>query len=463
MSSAVAFSGGLRRSFSKVMPNKYEKPSLSSLSLEILFKIFDLSAPRDLVQFCKTSSNHLNNVYAYLNSKCFVKKFHGILKLNSTTIQHNFAPSDLARLVRTCYQFNVNSAKKKQLCTSFLVQLYLKLNLLNCNSSNDYWGKLISEFTWDWSQWDFYELIKEFAIHTKLQTRVENFLCNNNGEQGEELALRRQLRSLFLDNYIPDTGIARNRYHGIHFRLSAILHFLVPEGALTHRLLLLLAAPISKSEDNDQQMIDGGEGEQQQPIVKEFIDYDRITAVPITDMESAQTFLGELPKFVELLLHTSTLEIDELRWSELEIFNFLEMLTTYPEPWVLRNFASLLIMEPALARVAVCIRAGHGDPIEAGNTLFSCVEACVILGSNAEMLLKKTLYTLISKCSIGVCLTVLRGAISSTHNTLMEILPTNDNDIIVPANVDEQDLKNALAANNQIAGLFLNNFHQIFA
>lgn len=64
-------------------------------------------------------------------------------------------------------------------------------------------------------------------------------------------------------------------------------------------------------------------------ILLAFVDYQRIYTEPITDLESARAFLGDLPSMLTELLNThSTVNIDELRWNSLEMFNFLEMLTS---------------------------------------------------------------------------------------------------------------------------------------
>jgi len=62
--------------------------------------------------------------------------------------------------------------------------------------------------------------------------------------------------------------------------------------------------------------------------LSEFVNYQRIVADPIFDRQSAQTYLGELPQLVEQLLFTKSLDMKELRWNELELFNFLELLTS---------------------------------------------------------------------------------------------------------------------------------------
>jgi hypothetical protein len=100
-------------------------------------------------------------------------------------------------------------------------------------------------------------------------------------------------------------------------------------------------------------------------------------------------------------------------------------------------------MAPRLARVAVYIRALHGDPMEAGNTLFSCVEVILIytivifetvylkasflIGANANLVLRDTLDALVGKCSASACLTVLREAVTTTYQLTMETLYMGNN------------------------------------
>ena len=59
----------------------------------------------------------------------------------------------------------------------------------------------------------------------------------------EELALRRILRPLFLNNCSP--GMPHNTIHQLYFRLSALLQLFGSEESLTHRVMLLLGAPIN--------------------------------------------------------------------------------------------------------------------------------------------------------------------------------------------------------------------------
>uniref|UniRef100_A0A1I8BX15 CCR4-NOT transcription complex subunit 11 n=1 Tax=Meloidogyne hapla TaxID=6305 RepID=A0A1I8BX15_MELHA len=300
--------------------------------------------------------------------------------------------------------------------------------------------------------------MRMFSESTGLLTRIRNFFICKKNDVDEELALRRLILALFLNDCSFSTN--DNSFNIIQqtgFRLSAILHLFGLDNEHKFRLVLLLAAPISTriNQEND--------GVNIQPI--EFVNYQRIVADPIFDRQSAKIYLGELPQLVEQLLFTKTLDIKELRWNDLELFNFLELLTTYPEPWVLRNFASLLVLAPGLAKIAITIRALHGDPAEAGNTLFSCIEASILLGLNTDVTLKDTLFALTTKCSPSSCLTVLREAISTTNQLTIETfgghLGETENG---PINLDEVDLvnlKNALEANRQIAKLFLTHLHQI--
>lgn len=61
----------------------------------------------------------------------------------------------------------------------------------------------------------------------------------------EELKLRRILRPLFLDNRCPDTQNFKNNVNQLYFRLTALLQMFGTEESLTHRVMLLLGAPIN--------------------------------------------------------------------------------------------------------------------------------------------------------------------------------------------------------------------------
>ena len=60
------------------------------------------------------------------------------------------------------------------------------------------------------------------------------------------------------------------------------------------------------------------------------MDYHRLFSEPIHDQPSAAIYLGELPMLSEQLLQctANNIELAALRWTELEVFNFLEMLTS---------------------------------------------------------------------------------------------------------------------------------------
>uniref|UniRef100_A0A914LRG8 F-box domain-containing protein n=1 Tax=Meloidogyne incognita TaxID=6306 RepID=A0A914LRG8_MELIC len=445
-------------SFLLFLFNKHQgSQSFASLPLEIVFQIFDSSSPKDLANICVLNRLHFNRVSAYLNSERFFVRFRKIFSSSAKESNSDFPPNDFARLIRLCCLLR-GKAPNAISCSNFIIQLYQKIDSYDKYHDKNYWGKLITKISFDWSQSHFISFMIMFSESTGLLTRVRNFFKSKKNNEVEELALRRVILSLFLNDCSFSTNDnSSNVIQQISFRLSAILHLFGENGEHKYRLMLLLTAPTSTRLDQE------NDGFKLQPM--EFVNYQRIVADPIFDRQSAQTYLGELPQLVEQLLFTKSLDMKELRWNELELFNFLELLTTYPEPWVLRNFASLLILAPGLAKIAICIRALHGDPAEAGNTLFSCIEASILLGFNTNVTLRDTLFALTTKCSPSTCLTVLREAISTTNNLTIETfgghLGGAENG---PINLDEMDffnLKNALEANRQIAELFLTHLHQI--
>uniref|UniRef100_A0A183C0K6 Protein lines n=1 Tax=Globodera pallida TaxID=36090 RepID=A0A183C0K6_GLOPA len=444
--------------------------SFSKLSIRTLHRFhwkFSTIYSTQLPCICATDHSHLFKMLGYLTSINFSKRFASSFNSSFSFVgKHwdnlNKCISEFARLIRICHLF-----RTREECICFTVKLFAKVNLIvdqkEVESFGAAWGMLISEISVDWSQQEFFILMQTLIATVGFVERVDCVLRSEDTQWEEELALRRLLRGLFLDHRCPSpAGVGSHRRPSPHhaaFRLSVLLRLLAPDQMLTaHRLVLIVGAPVGVSIAHGQ-LNDADNNEI--GIGKEFVDYQRIYTEPITDLDSAHTILGELPSMVALLLETSTIaEVEELRWNELEVFNFLEMLTTYPEPWVLRNFATLLIMAPGLARVAVQTRALHGNPGEAGSTFVSCVEASILLKYQASFLLRDTLHSLLAKCEPTVCLVVVREAISCMYLHTLEILPSNQQNMF--DNLDMDLLRIALEISRQVAEMLLSHLQFIF-
>ncbi|KAL3108419.1 hypothetical protein niasHT_015341 [Heterodera trifolii] len=471
-------SSAFGRSFSLVISNKWnvEQHKLSSLPLELLFHLFDSATVADLQNISLINHSHLFKMLGYLTSTNFSKRFSSLLnasfvssggtdnsKKHCDRIEKRV--SEYARLIRICHIF-----RTREECICFTVNLFSKVNFVIDRKGFEcfgaIWGILITEISANWSQKEFFTLMQTLINSFGLAERVDPVLRSEDTLWEEELLLRRLLRGLFFDHRCPSSSVSvpcqtprRFSPHNASFRLSALLRLLAPDSLLTaHRLLLIVGAPIGVSvahgqiNDTENNEISAG---------KEFVDYQRIYTEPIGDLDSARAILGELPSMVSLLLETSDgVESEELRWNDLEVFNCLEMLTTFPEPWVLRNFATLLIMAPGLARVAVQTRAMHGNPGEAGSTFVSCIEASILLKYQASILLRDTLHSLLTNCEPSVCLVVVREAVSCMYQHTLEILPTNEQNLAGQL-FDMDLLRIALEISRQVAEMFLSHLHFI--
>ncbi|KIH52649.1 hypothetical protein ANCDUO_17248 [Ancylostoma duodenale] len=62
-----------------------------------------------------------------------------------------------------------------------------------------------------------------------------------------------------------------------------------------------------------------------------------------------------------------TREIDDFHhsWSQHDVFNVIEELSTTPEPWSFENFVSLLLFRPALIPISLTARLEHNYADEA--------------------------------------------------------------------------------------------------
>uniref|UniRef100_A0A0N5AYC3 FBXO47 ARM repeats region domain-containing protein n=1 Tax=Syphacia muris TaxID=451379 RepID=A0A0N5AYC3_9BILA len=67
----------------------------------------------------------------------------------------------------------------------------------------------------------------------------------------------------------------------------------------------------------------------------------------------------------------------ELNWTETEMFNVIEELTTSPEPWCFDNFASLILHRPCLIPLTFVPRVMNGFVDEAGQ-LFNTMKTVII-------------------------------------------------------------------------------------
>lgn len=58
------------------------------------------------------------------------------------------------------------------------------------------------------------------------------------------------------------------------------------------------------------------------------IDYETVTNEVIADTQTAREVLGDMPELVSQLMRTGMLEVKQMRWTDVQVFNLIEMMTS---------------------------------------------------------------------------------------------------------------------------------------
>uniref|UniRef100_F1KZT4 F-box only protein 47 n=1 Tax=Ascaris suum TaxID=6253 RepID=F1KZT4_ASCSU len=206
------------------------------------------------------------------------------------------------------------------------------------------WGRCIMAFL---TQWDFCECAR--LLHSLFKTTESGLyrailetLDEPDGlHPDKEMKIRRRLKNLFLSHQYPDIRDAS-------FWLSAILrmHLNTTKQA---KLLYILFGPTRLND-----------------FLEEVIDWHDLCEIPVSTLVTSKQKLGPLSDALLTLMQTRCLGSSEFVYNEADMFNLLEELTTYPQPWPFENFVALLLNRTALIPIALAFRMMHGYGEEAG-------------------------------------------------------------------------------------------------
>ncbi|VDM43230.1 unnamed protein product [Toxocara canis] len=263
-------------------------------------------------------------------------------------------------------------------------------------------------------QWDFDECAR---LMRSLLATTENGLYRTmcevlGGEGGQhpvsEMKVRRGLRELFLEHQYSD---ARD----LSFWLSAILRTQF-QVCCQARLMYVLFGP---TKIND--------------VSEEVIDWRGPCEVPISTYHNSKQRLGPLSDAFLRLLQTKYIGVSEFAYAEADVFNLLEEITTYPEPWSFDNFAALLLNRPGLIPVALVFRVVCGYHEEAGE-VFSVMKSLlhrwhVSLVSYLEHPMRCTMRTLSPLQRVALLRSILKAVRDAILQTL-DIFPDQRNEFI---------------------------------
>ncbi|VDM47839.1 unnamed protein product [Toxocara canis] len=100
-------------------------------------------------------------------------------------------------------------------------------------------------------------------------------------------------------------------------------------------------------------------------LLEEVVDWRGLCEQPISTSQNSRERLGPLSDAFFRLLQTKSIGASEFIYTETDVFNLLEEITTYPEPWLFDNFVALLLNRPALIPIAFVFRVVHGYQEEA--------------------------------------------------------------------------------------------------
>ncbi|KAJ1353495.1 hypothetical protein KIN20_010133 [Parelaphostrongylus tenuis] len=79
----------------------------------------------------------------------------------------------------------------------------------------------------------------------------------------------------------------------------------------------------------------------------------------IASQQLAKAIVKPLSDVLYLLMTTQNFYDKRYRWSQYDVFNVLEELSTIPEPWSFDNFVYLLLYRPQLIPISLVARMNH--------------------------------------------------------------------------------------------------------
>ncbi|EFP01000.1 CRE-PROM-1 protein [Caenorhabditis remanei] len=160
-----------------------------------------------------------------------------------------------------------------------------------------------------------------------------------------EIELRRRTLALFLNNGTADPALGLNKY----FLSSLMKIFKDLRGAMPTALFYLLFSPTIFHEN------------------EEVIDFHRLSQISVLDMEDTVE-LKQFTRAIYALLRCKQLN-NSVPWSKNTVFNLMEEITTYPNPWSMNTFVSLHVLEPELVPIGVVARMNRNHEDEAGDMI----------------------------------------------------------------------------------------------
>ncbi|KAH7729042.1 F-box domain containing protein [Aphelenchoides avenae] len=345
----------------------------------VLWQLFLCSGVKELVQLGRTSGRMYKLVRQFVHSTAAA-----LLRQNRVGHDHK-ARIELA------------------------VRLYAKMRG-HTHDEDD--GLFIAKFCHGWSEKHCFSFLQRF-VNVQLVTDVAavlNRLASDDDEDRdteEELRVRRMVHFFFT---YENGGLGKSKA----FTASAAMRLLCSPDQ-RHLLLMLLYAPVMHDAHGN-----------------EVVRIPGVNDPKVTRFEQIYDTFGMMPLVCEQLIEARHSLPDELRWTDKEVFDLIEDLTTFTDPWAVENFAAFLVCRPAVAFLAVALRAVNDYVPDAGFILFHLIEISTKMGRICHMSLKEAMSDLATSLPRSL-LAKLQSAVFEQSEAQLSvawtpILATNDFD-----------------------------------
>ncbi|KAF8361508.1 prom-1, partial [Pristionchus pacificus] len=364
--------------------------------------IFDTFAEncswRSLAKVAQTSRTCAVRIVNFIRRDVCVNRFvrdseiYGITK-TKTTVDNPF--TNLGHLCRTVFYASECSQQLLQFCTKVSAKItdlkswsrfLFNISTLIASSSGNFDHckqiiDLVLEMKITWINED--NVVKKRAIREFISEVVHSQQAGD--LQKEEMKVREVIRDLVIDQtHLDDQQQA--------IWMTCLMRTF-PKLQQQARLLMIALAPTMK------------EG------VSDVIDWRSLCDRDVSDQNDAELRIKPLALFISKLSTLNVSRDRSMSWTNTELFNLIEEVSTCPEPWAFDNFIAFLIQEPLLIPIALTARMTHDYVEEAGNL----VSAMKTLLFRWNIDVKKALSDAFTSTMKSLSVNLRREFLSSVH------------------------------------------------
>ncbi|CAI5441636.1 unnamed protein product [Caenorhabditis angaria] len=361
-------------------PISFEEPtpfgSFENLPIDVVNFFLDTLKYSHLGSLSVTSKDWMKNIQLYVNSLVFEKKWVKEMLAFDNKSPEKYTEMDpfygMGVLVR-----KLTSSEKSFENRLSVFQQYLKVARLHTKSTEGC-GRMIHGFMKDHSSMTpqqyslFFQVVFNVFHGVKWQLEVILDVVDETYRKPagpffslpkmiHEMNVRKTIKNLFLSNMDTDPNSESNRCF-LSFFLNEFKHKGMSK---LSKLMYLLFAPTIRIRHH------------------EIIHWSRFSELVVTTEDEAQSVLKPMANALRALMECKRSSAEK-PWMKNSIFNLMEEMTTYPEPWSMNTFVSLLLMQPCLIPISIVARMQKDHEQEAGDMLCTMKLLLHRWGNNVE-------------------------------------------------------------------------------